>query len=151
MTMFSTRVGDKLSPRQLTILQMVANGNQDKEIGDNLKISVQTVRNHLATARRKMGARDRAHAAALAVKYGLVTLEPSQRHIEILQMVANGLQDKQIGAHLGISCQTAKNHIIEARRKVDGRDRAHMVALAIKYGLIDLKNIEPDLSVNEDI
>lgn len=65
----------------------------------------------------------------------LVT-ELSAREVEVLQMVADGLPNKAIGEHLQLSALTVKSHLARIGRKIGTGDRAHMVALALRSGLI---------------
>jgi DNA-binding NarL/FixJ family response regulator len=61
-----------LSPRELQILQMVANGATTKEVAHDLGISPHTVKTHLERLYEKLGANDRAEAVAIAMRKGLV-------------------------------------------------------------------------------
>lgn len=63
-------------PQQLTatearVLRLLVVGRRNREIAAELFISVPTVKRHTQQIYRKLGARDRAHAAALANHYGL--------------------------------------------------------------------------------
>jgi DNA-binding NarL/FixJ family response regulator len=53
------------------VLRLLAGGRTNKEIAADLVISVHTVERHLATIYRKIGARNRSDATALAHKSGL--------------------------------------------------------------------------------
>ncbi len=71
----STRVKAEaysLTERERVVLSAVAFGLTDKEIGKRLAISPDTVRKHVASIRRKMGARSRTEAAVRAVQEGLL-------------------------------------------------------------------------------
>jgi DNA-binding CsgD family transcriptional regulator len=57
-----------LSPRQLEILDLVAEGRTSKEIASALGISESTVNWHLANVFAKLGASSRAEAVALAIR-----------------------------------------------------------------------------------
>jgi DNA-binding CsgD family transcriptional regulator len=57
-----------LSPRELTILRLVALGRTTKEIASALGISQRTVNWHLGEAFMKLGASSRAEAVALAME-----------------------------------------------------------------------------------
>lgn len=54
------------------MLAAVASGESNKDIGRRLGYSAHYVKEVIAAARRELGARDRAHAAAMAVARGLV-------------------------------------------------------------------------------
>lgn len=66
------------------------------------------------------------------------------REIEILDLVAQGNSNKEIGYQLGISDQTVKNHITSILRKLAVNDRTQAVIFALRHGWIKLG--EPDLS-----
>jgi DNA-binding NarL/FixJ family response regulator len=60
----------------------------------------------------------------------------SGREIEVLQLVADGQSNKQIGEMLGLSALTVKSHLARIARKLGTGDRAEMVALAMRAGVI---------------
>ncbi len=62
-----------LTKREIGVLRLVTVGMTDKEIGRRLEISAETVRKHVASLRRKMGAVSRTAAGVRAVKEGLAT------------------------------------------------------------------------------
>lgn len=62
---------DGLTPREEEILKLLATGESNREIGNRLFISEQTVKNHVASIFRKLHVNDRTKAAILAVKLGL--------------------------------------------------------------------------------
>lgn len=61
-----------LTPRELEVLALVAVGHTNDEIGKSLFLATKTVERQVATTAAKLGAKNRAHAAALAVARGLV-------------------------------------------------------------------------------
>lgn len=65
-----------LSPREREVLSLIAAGADLGQIADELTISVTTVRTHHRNALRKLDARNRAHAIALAMEHGLIDLPP---------------------------------------------------------------------------
>ncbi|WP_371224147.1 response regulator [Roseovarius sp. 2305UL8-3] len=60
-----------LTPRELDVLRGISHGKSNKEIARDLKIQEVTVKLHLKTLSRKLGARNRTHAAMLARDQGL--------------------------------------------------------------------------------
>ncbi len=60
----------------------------------------------------------------------------SGREVEVLQLVADGQSNKQIGELLGLSALTVKSHLARIARKLGTGDRAEMVALAMRAGVI---------------
>lgn len=64
--------GSGLSPREGEVLQLLAQGATNKEIGDSLFISENTVKTHLRNIMEKLHLANRSQAAAYAVQKGLV-------------------------------------------------------------------------------
>jgi signal transduction histidine kinase/DNA-binding NarL/FixJ family response regulator len=64
----------QLSSRERAILALIATGQTNAEIAATLFLATKTVERHVGTTVRKLQARNRAHAAALAVARGIVTL-----------------------------------------------------------------------------
>ena len=59
----------------------------------------------------------------------------SDREIEVLQLVAEGLSNREIAEQLYITVGTAKTHTINIYRKLDVRSRTQAVARAQELGL----------------
>lgn len=70
-----------LSPREREVLSLIAAGADLGQIADELTISVATVRTHHRNALRKLGARNRAHAIALAMQHGIIDLPPGPKRL----------------------------------------------------------------------
>lgn len=64
--------GHQLTTRELQVLRHLALGLSNREISRSLAISVETVKEHVQNALRKIGAVDRTSAAVWAAKQGLV-------------------------------------------------------------------------------
>jgi DNA-binding NarL/FixJ family response regulator len=73
-------------------------------------------------------------AAKLAERISHSSLSP--REVEVLQFVAKGLTNKEIGSILFISDKTARNHVISLMAKLEAKDRTEAVTIAIRKGLI---------------
>ncbi len=67
----------------------------------------------------------------------------SDRQIEILQAIADGMSTKQAGRYLGITTKTVHNHLNAIYRKLDAQSLTHAVLGAVRLGIIDL-NHEPE-------
>lgn len=63
-----------LTDRELEILQWIARGKANKEIGTELTLSENTVKNHVKSILSKLNAKDRTHAVTEALKRGLFQL-----------------------------------------------------------------------------
>ncbi len=57
------RKGDALTPRELEILALLADGHPTRQIAARLDITGNTVKTHLTSLYRKIGAQNRVHAA----------------------------------------------------------------------------------------
>jgi DNA-binding CsgD family transcriptional regulator len=57
----------RLSPREVDVLAALAGGDSTDQIGESLGLSPHTVRTHLRNIMRKLEARTRAHAVAIAI------------------------------------------------------------------------------------
>ena len=64
-----------LSPREMEILQHIAQGKSNKEIAYDLGISRQTVKNHMTSILRKLAVNDRTQAAIYALRRGWIRLQ----------------------------------------------------------------------------
>ncbi|HZZ46138.1 MAG TPA: response regulator transcription factor [Pseudonocardia sp.] len=60
----------------------------------------------------------------------------SSREVEVLRLVADGQSNKEIGTALHLSALTIKSHLVRIGRKLGTGDRARMVALAMRAGVI---------------
>lgn len=66
------RASADLSPRELEILSLLAKGMSSREIGNELVLTVRTVERHISNVYRKIGAHNRAQAAAYALEHRVV-------------------------------------------------------------------------------
>lgn len=64
---------DGLSAREVEVIQRVAEGRSNKDIGDALNLSALTVKSHLARIARKLGTGDRAEMVAIAMRAGIIS------------------------------------------------------------------------------
>ena len=65
---------ESLTPREVQVLELLAEGLPNKSIAARLGISDQTVKFHVASVAGKLGAANRTDAVRLAVRRGLITL-----------------------------------------------------------------------------
>ena len=68
----STRVFAPLSPREVQILDNIAQGMKNKEVAYALAISEQTVKNHMSSILRKLSVNDRTQAVVYAMRQGWI-------------------------------------------------------------------------------
>jgi DNA-binding NarL/FixJ family response regulator len=62
--------------------------------------------------------------------------EPTGREIEVLQLISDGLVNREIGERLFVSEETVKSHVRHLLAKLQARSRAHAVAVGLRRGLI---------------
>jgi DNA-binding NarL/FixJ family response regulator len=62
--------------------------------------------------------------------------EPTMREIEVLQLISEGLVNREIGQRLFLSEETVKSHVRHLLAKLQARSRAHAVAVGFRRGLI---------------
>ena len=62
--------------------------------------------------------------------------EPTMREIEVLQLISDGLVNREIGHRLFLSEETVKSHVRHLLAKLQARSRAHAVAVGFRRGLI---------------
>lgn len=65
---------EALSQRENEVLRLMARGMSNNEIGQQLFVTDNTVKTHVARIFTKLGARDRVQAVVMAYESGLVTL-----------------------------------------------------------------------------
>jgi DNA-binding NarL/FixJ family response regulator len=69
----STHVFAPLSPREVQILDNIAQGKTNKEVAYSLAISEQTVKNHMSSILRKLSVNDRTQAVVYAMRQGWIS------------------------------------------------------------------------------
>ena len=97
----------------------------EKELRDAI-LSVHAGRSYLP---RHIAARlaDRMHRSSL-----------STREMEVLELMAKGLTNKDIAGALGISSHTVRCHVASITAKLDVSDRTEAVTVAIRHGIIKI-------------
>jgi DNA-binding NarL/FixJ family response regulator len=70
---------DALTEREIDVLRLIAAGNSNKLIADQLSIGEATVKSHVTNILSKLGANDRAHAVTIGLKRGIIGLDLPQK------------------------------------------------------------------------
>src|SRR5208337_3491357 len=65
---------DALTPAEISVLRLIAAGNANKQIADQLSITEETVKSRVKCILSKLGANDRTHAATIGLKRGIIEL-----------------------------------------------------------------------------
>jgi len=63
---------DALTPAEIRVLRLIAEGNANKEIAALLSVSEETVKGQVRNILSKLGAKDRTHAAMIGLKRGII-------------------------------------------------------------------------------
>jgi len=66
---------DALTPAEISVLRLIAAGNANKEIADQLSLAEDTVKWRVKNVLSKLGARDRTQAAMIGVKRGIIEID----------------------------------------------------------------------------
>jgi DNA-binding NarL/FixJ family response regulator len=62
--------------------------------------------------------------------------DPTKRELQVLELIAEGLANREIGERLFLSEETVKSHVRHLLAKLQARSRAHAVAVGFRRGLI---------------
>lgn len=65
---------DELTGREIQVLSRIAEGDRNRDIGECLDISEETVKAHVKRIMDKLGARDRTQAVAIGIRRGIIQL-----------------------------------------------------------------------------
>ena len=65
---------DKLTPREMDVLRLLAEGLPNRKIGERLSINERTVKYHVAAILAKLEAANRTEAVMRAIERGLITV-----------------------------------------------------------------------------
>jgi DNA-binding NarL/FixJ family response regulator len=63
--------------------------------------------------------------------------DPTARETQVLQLISDGLVNREIGERLFLSEETVKSHVRHLLAKLQARSRAHAVAVGFRRGLIN--------------
>ena len=89
-----------------------------------------------ATRRRNVGRNGTAEVIPFNGPLQQLEQEPTMREIEVLQLISDGLVNREIGEPLFLSEETVKSHVRHLLAKLQSRSRAHAVAVGFRRGLI---------------
>jgi DNA-binding NarL/FixJ family response regulator len=67
-------IDDALTTREIDVLRLIAGGNSNKLIADQLSITEETVKGYVKNILSKLSASDRTHAVTIALKRGIIDL-----------------------------------------------------------------------------
>ena len=70
-----------------------------------------------------------------------IVSELSEREIEVLQLLAQGLTNREIAGRLHLSNGTVRNYVSSIFSKLNVADRTQAAVFAMRHGLVDLDNL----------
>jgi DNA-binding NarL/FixJ family response regulator len=88
-----------------------------------------------SVTRRLLGRFARLSAPSDETHAGVIN-QLTEREVEVLQLVAQGLSNREIAEHLTLAEPTVKTHVSHLLDKFDLRDRAQLVVLAYESGVV---------------
>jgi len=65
---------ETLTPAEVAVLRLIADGNSNKQIADQLRVTEDTVKGRVKSILAKLDANDRTHAAIIGLKRGIIDL-----------------------------------------------------------------------------
>jgi DNA-binding NarL/FixJ family response regulator len=134
----------ELTEREVQVLRLIATGSTRATAAAELGLAPSTVRRHAARIFAVLGARNAAHAVAIAHSAGVfgscrtmpVGGPVTRRERQVLRGIAAGLTAAQLGSVLVLSPETVKSHISRLYRKLGVCTRPHAVDAAFRCGLL---------------
>lgn len=152
---------NRLTARELEVLELLASGYTNMGIAKLLSISEYSVKKHISAIIEKLYARNRTHAAAIAVYKGLirppiieqpgnplptnyvpqgVTATPwdqlTSRELEILLLLGEDaaieLTNESLARELNITRNTLRKHLRNIYKKLNAKTRAGLVGLSLE-------------------
>jgi DNA-binding NarL/FixJ family response regulator len=69
---------ETLSPGEIAVLRLIAEGNGNKQIAHQISVTEETVKSRVKGILSKLGANDRAHAATIGLKRGIIELDSKE-------------------------------------------------------------------------
>jgi DNA-binding NarL/FixJ family response regulator len=60
----------------------------------------------------------------------------SERQLDVLSLIAEGLSNNEICLQLEVSLETVKTHVLHVLQRLNARTRAHAVSIGLRHGLL---------------
>lgn len=130
---------DALSPREkLVVLRVAWAGWTMEELGRELGISASRVGIiwRMALAKLRYPDVQPRKERMRMPSNGSYPFDLTSREVEVLQAIADGLRNEEVGERLFISLETVKGHVKHALAKMNANSRTHAVAIGFREGFI---------------
>ena len=141
----AVRVIHSTCPEAKVLMLTVFDGDEDVfravEAGARGYLTKASQAGELLTAIRALAAGERYFPKDVQARFDAqAQREPlSPRELETLQLIVEGLINKEIGARLGIADGTVKMHVAKVLAKLNAADRTRAAILAVERGIVRLK------------
>jgi DNA-binding CsgD family transcriptional regulator len=151
----------RLTHRELEVLNLLASGHTNRGIAESLSISEYSVKKHVSAIIQKLYARNRVHAAALAVQKGLVQPTIAEvldghsgqdhaspgapltawekltlRETEIVMLLSEPrtieFTNEALAQEMCITRNTLRKHLRSIYKKLNAKSRAGLVRLSLE-------------------
>lgn len=117
---------------------LVARSAEPPQLVDAIR-AVHTERRYLDATLAPILAAPRSKVARLP---GPIQQPLSRREYQVLQLIADGLENQGIAKILYVSVETVRTHVKSILRKLSARDRTHAVAVAFRSGVLSPNDAE---------
>lgn len=127
-----------LTQREREVADLIVEGNNVPATAVLLAISEKTVSAHLLNTYAKLGIRDRSELATALrrsneTRAGVTVNLLSQRHQQIVSLIAAGDTDTEIACSLGLTHNTIKRHIQTILRRTGAKNRVQLAVMFTLY------------------
>jgi DNA-binding CsgD family transcriptional regulator len=135
----------RLTAGERRVLELLASGLAPKQAALEQGVSISTVRSHIASAKRKTGARTLpqlvwAFAGSPVGDAGVVgTGHLTTRQLQVVALLAEGHRHRDIAARLSISERQVQRHIRNAVGRLGIASTEELVASAVSEGMVSLQ------------
>lgn len=132
--------------REMQVIQLVASGLSNPQIGTRLGLSPLTVKGHLMRIGVKFGVADRAGIVGAAIRGGYLRVPVTRKApdgfgedlFDVLVRIARGRSNAEIGAELGLSYETVKARVRRLLLVLGVRCREEAVTAGFACGALRL-------------
>ena len=125
-----------LTEHEVEVLKLLVEGKNNREIAKELHLAQRTIENQLTEIFTKTNSKNRAAAAAFAVRHGLVyPADLTQQEVEVLKLLVEDKSNREIAKALDLAYKTVDDLLVTIFLKTNSRNRAEAKAFAIHHGL----------------
>jgi DNA-binding CsgD family transcriptional regulator len=138
----------ELTAREIQIIEYAALGMGIGETAENTGLAFATVRTHRARLTKKLGSKNLGITYAVTLMYKRGVFKPdlapspfplTRRQMQVLLLIATGLENEEIAVRLGVAEDTVKTHVRRMLEKTKTVNRTHLVGEAFRNGTLVLQ------------